>query len=152
MDESDIRGLDELGNLIEAARCLGLVQSRKAFGQYGADDAASEHGLHASISERSARLRAEVEALRAAPQQAEPVAWMKFGGSVIHTMLKRGRPELYPEHTIPLYLHPPADEVQRLRDVLQSLIEVADQSADSQYGTPFARSVRDIARRALEGE
>ena len=65
MDASDIRGLDELGNLIEAARCLGLVQSRKAFGQYGPDDAASEHGLHASISERSARLRAENERLRA---------------------------------------------------------------------------------------
>ncbi len=65
MDASDIRGMDDLGNLIEAARCLGLVQARKAFGQYGPDDAASERGLHASISERSARLRAEVEALRA---------------------------------------------------------------------------------------
>ncbi len=63
MDASDIRGMDDLGNLIEAARCLGLVQARKAFGQYGPDDAASERGLHASISERSARLRAEVEAL-----------------------------------------------------------------------------------------
>ncbi len=65
MDASDIRGMDDLGNLIEAARCLGLVQARKAFGQYGPDDAASERGLHASISERSARLRAEVEALKA---------------------------------------------------------------------------------------
>ena len=64
MDASDIRGMDDLDNLIEAARCLGLVQARKAFGQYGPDDAASEHGLHASISERSARLRAEVEALK----------------------------------------------------------------------------------------
>ena len=73
MDASDIRGMDDLDNLIEAARCLGLVQARKAFGQYGPDDAASEHGLHASISERSARLRAEVEALKA--ENAALASW-----------------------------------------------------------------------------
>lgn len=56
--------MDDMDNLIEAARCLGLVQARKSFGQYGPDDAASECGLHASISERSARLRAEVQALK----------------------------------------------------------------------------------------
>lgn len=66
--------MDDMDNLIEAARCLGLVQARKSFGQYGPDDAASECGLHASISERSARLRAEVEALRA---DAQRYRWLK---------------------------------------------------------------------------
>lgn len=65
MDASDIRGMDDLDNLIEAARCLGLVQARKAFGQYGPDDAAREHGLHASVSEKITRLRAEAESLKA---------------------------------------------------------------------------------------
>ena len=71
MDASDIQGLDDLGNLIEAARCFGLVQARKAFGQYGPEDAAGEHALHVSVSLRAARLRAEVEALRADAASAE---------------------------------------------------------------------------------
>ena len=51
-----------------------------------------------------------------------------------------------------VYLHPPADEVQRLRDALEYLIEKCGESDDAQYGTLGTRFVRNIARRALEGK
>ena len=102
-----------------------------------------------------ARWRCMLDAAPAAPQQAEPVAWMKFGGSVIHTMLKRGRPELYPEHTIPLYLHPPAAEVQRLRDALTALLDhYVSLVASGDAGKWDAEQEPQViaARRALGGE
>jgi len=94
---------------------------------------------------------AEVDAVRA-PQQAEPVAKIiRNDSGQVRMVDGSGEPfDMFAHVGQSYYAHPPAAEVQRLRDALKSLIEVADQSADSQYGTPFARSVRDIARRALE--
>lgn len=52
----------------------------------------------------------------------------------------------------PVFLHPPAAEVQRLREALEYLIEKCGDSDDAQYSTLGTKFVRDIARRALEGE
>ena len=51
----------------------------------------------------------------------------------------------------PVFLHPPAAEVQRLREALEYLIEKCGDSDDAQYSTLGTKFVRDIARRALEG-
>ena len=78
----------------------------------------------------------------AAPQQAEPVAWMAFGGSIVHAVTRNAMDPIEAERfDVPIYLHPPADEVQRLRDALRVILE-ADWTSDR---------IRNIARKALEG-
>ena len=74
------------------------------------------------------------------PQQAEPVAWVEVldrdeGPYEFHgqKLLPRGK------HS--LYLHPPADEVRRLRDALD---EIESETQDV--------SIQQIARKALEGK
>mgnify|MGYP006367129907 CR=1 FL=1 len=91
-------------------------------------------------AEEITRLRADVEALRAAPQQAEPVGYFVNDESddqwhQVDYEQRNGA------DTYPLYLHPPADEVQRLRDALRVILE-ADWTSDR---------IRNIARKALEG-
>jgi len=47
--------------------------------------------------------------LRAAPQQAEPVAWMAFGGALVHAVTRNAMDPIEAERfDVPLYLHPPA--------------------------------------------
>ena len=138
----------------------------------------------------------------AAPQQAEPVAWMAFGGALVHAVTRNAMDPIEAERfDVPLYLHPPAApqqaepvaqigwadefgnlfpmaawkpaqrthhdshktawrpvflhppaaEVQRLREALEYLIEKCGDSDDAQYSTLGTKFVRDIARRALEG-
>ena len=56
-----------------------------------------------------ARWRCMLDAAPAAPQQAEPVAWMKFGGAVVHAITRNAMdPVEAVQFDIPLYLHPPA--------------------------------------------
>ena len=44
-----------------------------------------------------------------APQQAEPVAWMAFGGSIVHAVTRNAMDPIEAERfDVPLYLHPPA--------------------------------------------
>ena len=91
-------------------------------------------------AEEITRLRADVEALRAAPQQAEPVGYFVNDESddqwhQVDYEQRNGA------DTYPLYLHPPADEVRRLRDALDE-IESETQNV----------SIQQIARKALEGK
>ena len=54
----------------------------------------------------------------AAPQQAEPVAWMAFGGSIVHAVTRNAMDPIEAERfDVPLYLHPPAAEVQQAEPV-----------------------------------
>ena len=100
-------------------------------------------------------VQSDVQALiaaPAAPQQAEPVAWMAFGGALVHAVTRNAMDPIEAERfDVPLYLHPPAAEVQRLREALEYLIEKCGDSDDAQYSTLGTKFVRDIARRALEG-
>jgi len=91
----------------------------------------------------------------AAPQQAEPVAHVTvehFRGDPAMRNIDCDLVADLPPGTHALYLHPPAAEVQRLRDALEYLIEKCGESDDAQYGTLGTRFVRNIARRALEGK
>jgi hypothetical protein len=63
--------------------------------------------------------RAMLDAAPAAPQQAEPVAWMKFGGMTMHDAVKRIAPDLYPDFDIPLYTHPAPAAPQQAEPVAQ---------------------------------
>ena len=54
----------------------------------------------------------------AAPQQAEPVAWMAFGGALVHAVTRNAMDPIEAERfDVPLYLHPPAAEVQQAEPV-----------------------------------
>ena len=84
----------------------------------------------------------------AAPQQAEPVAqigWSdEFGNLFPMGAWKPTQRTHHDSHKTAwraVYLHPPADEVQRLRDALRVILE-ADWTSDR---------IRNIARKALEG-
>ena len=78
----------------------------------------------------------------AAPQQAEPVAWMAFGGALVHAVTRNAMDPIEAERfDVPLYLHPPAAEVQKLRDALD---EIESETQDV--------SIQQIARKALEGK
>ena len=60
----------------------------------------------------------------AAPQQAEPVAWMAFGGALVHAVTRNAMDPIEAERfDVPLYLHPPAAEVQRLRDAARAVLQ-----------------------------
>ena len=76
----------------------------------------------------------------AAPQQAEPVGYFVNDESddqwhQVDYEQRNGA------DTYPLYLHPPADEVRRLRDALD---EIESETQDV--------SIQQIARKALEGK
>ena len=84
----------------------------------------------------------------AAPQQAEPVAqigWSdEFGNLFPMAAWKPAQRTHHDSHKTAwraVYLHPPAAEVQRLRDALEQIEHEANQ--------PY---IQRIARRALEGE
>ena len=83
----------------------------------------------------------EIERLRAAPvQQAAPVGYFVNDESddqwhQVDYEQRNGA------DTYPLYLHPPADEVRRLRDALD---EIESETQDV--------SIQQIARKALEGK
>ena len=88
------------------------------------------------------------EALRAAPQQAEPVAqigWAdEFGNLFPMGAWKPAQRTHHDSHKAawrPVFLHPPADEVRRLRDALD---EIESETQDV--------SIQQIARKALEGK
>ena len=94
----------------------------------------------------------------AAPQQAEPVeqiGWSdEFGNLFPMGAWKPAQRTHHDSHKAawrPVFLHPPAAEVQRLREALEYLIEKCGDSDDAQYSTLGTKFVRDIARRALEG-
>ena len=56
-----------------------------------------------------ARWRCMLDAAPAEPQQAEPVAWMAFGGSIVHAVTRNAMDPIEAERfDVPLYLHPPA--------------------------------------------
>ena len=60
----------------------------------------------------------------AAPQQADAVAWMAFGGSIVHAVTRNAMDPIEAERfDVPLYLHPPAAEVQRLRDAARVVLQ-----------------------------
>ena len=87
-------------------------------------------------------------------QQAGPV-WMRpdqLQKARHAPFLCRVSPTKDAPDLMPMFLHPPAAEVQRLREALEYLIEKCGDSDDAQYSTLGTKFVRDIARRALEGE
>ena len=77
-----------------------------------------------------ARWRCMLDAAPAAPQQAEPVAWMK---PTRDSCYLRSAETMLAIHEDcdgivrtgwkPLYLHPPANEVQRLREALAAVLD-----------------------------
>ena len=99
------------------------------------------------------RTDAAIDAARA-PQQAEPVAKIiRNDSGQVRMVDDSGEPfDMFAHVGQSYYAHPPADEVQRLRDALEYLIEKCGESDDAQYGTLGTRFVRNIARRALEGK
>ena len=101
-------------------------------------------------------VQSDVQALITAPaepQQAEPVAWMAFGGSIVHAVTRNAMDPIEAERfDVPLYLHPPAAEVQQLRDAARDVCEWADAAQwalGNETGIPAAKL--DALRRALEG-
>ena len=103
-----------------------------------------------------ARWRCMLDAAPAAPQQAEPVAWMAFGGSIVHAVTRNAMDPIEAERfDVPLYLHPPAAEVQRLRDALTALLDhYVSLVASGDAGKWDAEQEPQViaARRALGGE
>ena len=98
-------------------------------------------------------VRAYRAMLDAAPQQAEPVAWMAFGGALVHAVTRNAMDPIEAERfDVPLYLHPPAAEVQRLRAAARDVCEWADAAQwalGNETGVPAAKL--DALRKALEG-
>ena len=106
-----------------------------------------EIGDHPSKAHALDAYRAMLDAAPAAPQQAEPVAWMAFGGALVHAVTRNAMDPIEAERfDVPLYLHPPAAEVQRLRDALKPFAAI-------DLTTNQAVDAMDVlrARRALEG-
>ena len=92
------------------------------------------------------------DTMTAAPvQQAEPVAWMRFGGHVIHAETKRTMvpASATAQYNIPLFLHPPAAEVQRLVEAARAVVGRWD-SPKWKDETPTADLINEL-RAALEG-
>ena len=109
------------------------------------------------LEDTKRKLLAALESLiaaPAAPQQAEPVAKIiRNDSGQVRMVDGSGEPfDMFAHVGQSYYAHPPADEVQRLRDALEYLIEKCGESDDAQYGTLGTRFVRNIARRALEGK
>ena len=100
-----------------------------------------------------ARWRCMLDAAPAAPQQAEPVAWMAFGGALVHAVTRNAMDPIEAERfDVPLYLHPPAAEVQRLRDAAQAFLVAYDADDGVSMDDMKARDDALVElRRALEG-
>ena len=112
-----------------------------------------DEGLQTACAEAETLLSTPYNSPPAAPQQAEPVAWMAFGGSIVHAVTRNAMDPIEAERfDVPLYLHPPAAEVQRLRDALEDLLHHAETHRAEQVWVLRASEVADIARRALEGK
>jgi len=105
-----------------------------------------------AMHEASAAIQRHRDAAPAAPQQAEPVAWVRnltdaqphcVTGLQYRTAADADAGVQY----IPLYLHPPAAEVQRLREALKPFAAI-------DLTTNQAVDAMDVlrARRALEGK
>ena len=105
-------------------------------------------------------------------KQAEPVAWRIFDGEGGYDYSDDAPSEeqikwsaRWSRRHEPLYLHPPAAEMQRLRDelmvmqnenallrdALTALCAVADDREEGNYDTVPIHCIRSIARRALGG-
>lgn len=117
-----------------------------------------DEGLQTACAEAETLLSKPYNYPPAAPQQAEPVAqigWAdEFGNLFPMAAWKPAQRTHHDAHKTawrPVFLHPPAAEVQRLREALEYLIEKCGDSDDAQYSTLGTKFVRDIARRALEG-
>ena len=94
----------------------------------------------------------------AAPQQAEPVAqigWSdEFGNLFPMGAWKPAQRTHHDSHKAawrPVFLHPPAAEVQRLRDALTAICAVADDREEGNYDTVPIHFIRSIARDATKG-
>ena len=94
----------------------------------------------------------------AAPQQAEPVAqigWSdEFGNLFPMAAWKPAQRTHHDAHKTawrPVFLHPPAAEVQRLRDALTAICAVADDREEGNYDTVPIHFIRSIARDATKG-
>ena len=91
--------------------------------------------------------RAMLYAAPAAPQQAEPVVYRKYLDGVDAHVYRLVPRDDEADKWEPLYLHPPAAEVQRLRDALKPFAAI-------DLTTNQAVDAMDVlrARRALEGK
>ena len=112
-------------------------------GAYEVPDPISHRG------ELTARMvyRAMLYAAPAAPQQAEPVVYRKYLDGVDAHVYRLVPRDDEADKWEPLYLHPPAAEVQRLRDALKPFAAI-------DLTTNQAVDAMDVlrARRVLEGE
>ena len=98
-----------------------------------------------------ARWRCMLDAAPAAPQQAEPVAWMAFGGSIVHAVTRNAMDPIEAERfDVPLYLHPPAAEVQLLRDAVAKLSTIV-RVPNAEHIADEHNAAVAFLRRALEG-
>ena len=98
-----------------------------------------------------ARWRCMLDAAPAAPQQAEPVAWMAFGGALVHAVTRNAMDPIEAERfDVPLYLHPPAAEVQRLRDAAGGVLAIVESIGRRAFTLDGWMTVQEL-RRALEG-
>jgi hypothetical protein len=101
--------------------------------------------------------------LDAAPQQAEPVSYAVFdpSGEVVYAALYKIRCVEYADNEYryghsaaknwavrPVFAHPPAAEVQRMREALGAILKRTLDASSYRSG----QDVHDIARRALEGK
>jgi len=85
------------------------------------------------------------------PQQAEPVAWMAFGGALVHAVTRNAMDPIEAERfDVPLYLHPPAAEVQRLRDAAGGVLAIVESIGRRAFTLDGWMTVQEL-RRALEG-
>ena len=103
--------------------------------------------------------RAILDAAPAAPvQQADPVeqiGWAdEFGNLFPMGAWKPAQRTWRDSHKTawrPVFLHPPAAEVQRLRDALTAICAVADDREEGNYDTVPIHFIRSIARDATKG-
>ena len=87
----------------------------------------------------------------AAPQQADAVAWMAFGGSIVHAVTRNAMDPIEAERfDVPLYLHPPAAEVQLLRDAVAKLSTIV-RVPNAEHIADEHNAAVAFLRRALEG-
>jgi hypothetical protein len=99
----------------------------------------------------------------AEPQQAEPVSYAVFdpSGEVVYAALSETRCIEYRDNEYryghsaakhwavrPVFAHPPAAEVQRMREALGAILKRTLDASSYRSG----QDVHDIARRALEGK
>ena len=136
---------------VQQAEPVGEVRSETCHYSMMPDRICNKCGrIHGYSHPHAAYLRGVDEGKRqaAAPQQAEPVAqigWAdEFGNLFPMGAWKPTQRTHHDSHKAawrPVFLHPPADEVRRLRDALD---EIESETQDV--------SIQQIARKALEGK